>query len=154
MSTEQEYRTAIYIAHSTKLIPKINTKYIPKLEQHFEIINPFGTQRNNNLCKFQEDKSIRDDFFKNQKYTSKWVVTHDIRKIHFANAMFVLTPKPSYGTAMELFYASFFRKIPTLVLTSEKYLDHPWLLEFSTLLGTEDDFDILLTRLIEWFQTE
>lgn len=154
MNTEQKYRTTIYIAHSTKLIPKINTKYIPKLEKHFDIINPFGKERNGNLCKFSEDKTIRDNFFKKQKYSPKWVVSHDIRKIHFANAMFVLTLKPSYGTAMELFYAAQFRKIPTLVITSEQYLDHPWLLEFSTLLGTENDFDILLERLIEWFQTE
>lgn len=56
------------------------------------------------------------------------IVAGDLADINASDLMFASCVRPSWGTAMEVFYASYVRKIPVVAVVPEG-APSPWLLE-------------------------
>jgi len=145
----------IYVAHSTRNIGVVKRHYLPKLEEYFEVINPFGKQREGYLEAWETDVALRKKYFGELKYTTNWVVTHDLRKLDACQAIFVYMDTPSVGLCMELSYAKFTLDIPALVVVCDKkYIDHPWIQYCATVYGFPKEFDVMVERLVEWYEDD
>ncbi len=80
------------------------------------------------ITKNKMDYSAIKDFRNNRKL-SMMIVDHDLAYINEADIVIVLGEKPSFGTAIEQYYA--FKNNKTVILYSEYPIPTPWPVYFS-----------------------
>ena len=71
--------------------------------------------------------------FRDKKELSKKIVTYDLTQIDQADIIIVIAEKPSFGTAVEQYYA--LKKNKIIVLFSENPVPTPWPIYFSSLIA-------------------
>lgn len=81
------------------------------------------------ISKENMDYSKIDDF-REKKELSKKIVSHDLNYIDQAEILIVITERPSFGTAIEQYYA--YKKKKIIIIFSEDAVPTPWPIRFST----------------------
>ncbi|MDE1829362.1 MAG: hypothetical protein KGI25_03460 [Thaumarchaeota archaeon] len=98
----------------------------------FEISNQFNQDR-------MDYSKIRD--FRTRKSLSRSIIRHDLRLVKESDVLVVL-PTPSFGAAMEMFFAKELGK--ETILFSEKPIPSPWPVNFADFI-TRDRKSLLAT---------
>ena len=118
-------------------VDEIRRMYSLLLEKGFEIVDHL-------VHKGMDYSDIRD--FRDKKELSQQIVSHDLQFVEKADVIVVLTNRPSYGAAIEMYIAKNSNK--TVVLLASDPVPSPWPVNFSDyLVRNEDDLIILLEAL-------
>lgn len=143
-----------YIAHTLDIRDFVADTIIPQLEEHFQVENPFSKTRRD-LFRDKTWEEIHDLVADNRK-TSRWIVSHDLKKIDKCDCLFAYIPNElSIGVLSEIAYACFVKNIPIACVIpddKEKLLRHPWLNYMCVSLGKISEFNRVLKNLDEWFE--
>lgn len=121
-----------YLAHPGKSNHMVKAKEIQsELEKiKIEVLNPFDcTKESRYLTKLWNTYSI---LHKNQELAER-IVKKDLELINSATMLVAYCPEPSFGTAMEIFYASRVLGKPVIILTDYQ---SPWLMVHGTIVHT------------------
>ena len=103
-------------------------KFYQKLKEHgFEIINHVEAKG--------MDYSDIDDF-RDKKDLTKVIVEHDLEYVDKADVIVVLSNKPSYGTAIEMYVAK--KKGKKIIFFAPDKIPTPWPLYFSDIVVKDE----------------
>lgn len=91
------------------------------------------------ISKEDMDYTHINDFRKNRELSRK-IVSHDLKFIDQADIIIIITDLPSFGTAIEQYYA--FTRDKIIILYSEKPIPTPWPINFSNYI-TESKEELL-----------
>lgn len=82
--------------------------------------------------------------FRNNREISQKIVDHDLKFIDQADIIIVITDHPSFGTAIEQYYA--FKKKKIIILFSEAPVPTPWPIFFSDYIAKSKEELLLILR--------
>jgi len=88
---------------------------------------------------------IRD--FRDKKDLSRQIVNHDFEYVKKADVLIVLSSKPSYGAAIEMFVAKNSGKL--VILFAKESVPTPWPVDFSDYIVTAEEELITLLHQLE-----
>ena len=99
---KEDDKPKLYVAHTLATRTWVHDEIFPKLEKHFEVIDPFRDRRKQ--YKGMTEEKVRDMI--KDLHTSRWVVDHDLGDIATCDALLLINAEgPSYGSILELAYA-------------------------------------------------
>jgi nucleoside 2-deoxyribosyltransferase len=87
--------------------------------------------------------------FRDKKDLSSKIVNHDFEYIKKADVLIVLSSKPSYGAAIEMFVAKNSGK--PVILFAKESVPTPWPINFSDYIVTAEEELITLLRQLETY---
>ncbi|MBI5355807.1 MAG: hypothetical protein HZB68_05120 [Candidatus Aenigmarchaeota archaeon] len=109
-------------------IEDIEGMYTKLGDEGFEILNHIRG-------KDMDYSAIRD--FRDEDELCQRIVNHDLEYVDKADVLVVIFNGPSYGTAMEMYYAK--QKGKKIVLLAEKEIATPWPVHFSDYVVKSQD---------------
>lgn len=144
----------LYLAHNFETRKSIR-KWELKIEGKYNINldNPFYDNDRNDIKSLDKlrDSSIEQrEFFKlrNTYEMCNKIVDGDLEMIRKSDGILTILKSPSFGTPMEIFFASRILKIPVYVITN-KYANHPWIKKFATkVFSSRKEFENWLLKYI------
>jgi len=74
-------------------------------------------------------KSFENKFNRDQD-SAQLIVRRDLTAIASCQGLFTIVESPSFGTTIEMCYATFMKK--PIFFVSEKYINHPWIKVYAT----------------------
>ena len=83
---EKNPKPRCYIAHNIEIRDFIAEKIIPKLEKHFEVVNPFSEKRLKLFKGLTWDEI--EDLVVDDKKEARFVVSHDLKKLATCDILF------------------------------------------------------------------
>jgi len=124
---------AFYLAHNF-YDRKMLRKWELKLETKYNIslANPFYDNDRNDI---KELDKLKDRSKEQREYLRKrdidLIVEGDLEMIRKSDGVVTMLNSPSFGTPMEIFFASKVLHIPVYIIT-KKYTYHPWIRKYAT----------------------
>lgn len=126
----------VYIAHFLHMRHHIRDDFCPKLQAlGIETLNPFynmdGSIRKDRPEVALIDAGKMKEYGISSAGLSENIVNMDLKKIRKCDALVAYIQEASIGCSMEIFYCAKWCKKPVFILTSEKYIKHPWLIHLA-----------------------
>ncbi|TLX84566.1 MAG: hypothetical protein E6K94_00480 [Thaumarchaeota archaeon] len=106
---------------------------IEEIKQLYSVLDDEGFTVFNHIISENMDYSHIKDF-RYQKELAAKIIAHDLEHVKKADVLVVLANKPSYGTAMEMFFASQLGK--KVILFAKNPIPTPWPIDFSDYVVT------------------
>jgi hypothetical protein len=120
---------------------------IDNIRQFYELLRKEGFSVLNHVEEEHMDYSHIQDF-RDDKELSEKIVKHDLKYVEKADVLVVLTGRPSYGTAIEMYKARLLGK--KVILLAQNPIPTPWPIHFSDyVVKTENELLQLLRKLKE-----
>jgi len=122
-----------YIPHPTGTRHFVRDNiFKPLLEAGINAMNPFYSQE----MEPRSDVAAIDngEVMEYQELTielSQQLVRQDERMIEKSDFIIAYMPYPSWGSGMEIYYASKVLRLPVIIITEDKWKNHPWLQSYA-----------------------
>jgi hypothetical protein len=102
---KQDYREKI-----KEILNKLSIPYVCPMEMDYDSL---GEDETNRLAEIGETGTFTE---KDKEAILEKIVKRDIKAINECNLMIAYAPVPSWGTGMEMFYHSYVRNMPLIVM--------------------------------------
>ena len=136
----------IYLAHSLGSREHIAQTIQPIMTPYCDVINPFEHE-------MTQLESLSDEQIRKKIISPNFTIHQDEYRLKHCDAMVAyFTKGPSFGASFELAFAHYQLQIPILIIVQERYLQHPWLRSFATLLCGFETFEATFHQFLEVFK--